>query len=180
MPTNKLAQLHAEIDARVQAIRDDHPDWLCGLGCDGCCHRLAEIPLLTEAEWDNLKLGLNALPPELLNQIGRDIAALADQTTRPIVCPILDRTTGACLVYEHRPVACRTYGFYVQRDKGLYCNSIEQRVAEGDWAEAVWGNHDAVDRRLDALGEKRDLSLWFARWQQGQGCWQDDISSDKY
>ena len=27
------------------------------------------------------------------------------------------------------PVACRTYGFYVQRDLGLYCRDIENRVA---------------------------------------------------
>jgi len=44
---NTLPQLHDDIEARVQLIRDNHPDWLCGLGCDGCCRRLAEIPLLT-------------------------------------------------------------------------------------------------------------------------------------
>lgn len=167
MPENKLFQLHADIDARVQSIRDDHPDWLCGLGCDGCCHRLAEIPLLTEAEWEWLKQGLASLPPALLNEIGRDIAALAGQSARPLVCPMLDRASGACRIYEHRPVACRTYGFYVQRDKGLYCKDIEARVAGGDWAGAIWGNHDAVDRRLGVLGDTRELTEWFKRWQQG-------------
>lgn len=163
---NELVQLHADIDARVRDIRDAHPDWLCGLGCDGCCRRLAEIPPLTAKEWDLLREGLAALPPEQLQEIGREIAALAGQPARPIVCPLLDRSAGACRVYAHRPVACRTYGFYVQRDLGLYCKDIEARVAGGAWAEAVWGNQDAVDRRLRALGETRELTEWFTRWKR--------------
>lgn len=158
---NTLPQIHADIDERVQLIRDDHPDWLCGLGCDGCCHRLAEIPLLTKTEWDWLWEGLAALPQEQFRKIGQNIVALAGQSSRPIVCPLLDRLVGACRVYAHRPVACRTYGFYVQRDKGLYCKDIESRVAGGDWAEVVWGNQDAIDRRLCGLGDTRELTEWF-------------------
>ncbi|PPK77635.1 putative zinc- or iron-chelating protein [Methylobacter tundripaludum] len=164
---NTLTQLHADIEARVRTIRDDNLDWLCRMGCDGCCRRLAEVPRLTAEEWDLLRDGLAALPPELLLEIGRNIAALAELSSRPIVCPLLDRSAGACLVYDHRPVACRTYGFYVQRDKGLYCKDIESRVAGGDWAEVVWGNQDAVDRRLCGLGETRDLTEWFAYWKEG-------------
>ncbi len=164
---NTLAQLHADIEARVQTIRDDHHDWLCGLGCDSCCRRLAEVPLLTAAEWDWLKEGLAALPPERLREIGQDIAALAEQTSRPIVCPLLDQSAGACRVYAYRPVACRTYGFYVQRDLGLYCKDIESRVADGAWADVVWGNQDAIDRRLSGLGDIRELTDWFVRWQEG-------------
>lgn len=160
---NTLLQLHADIDERVQLIRDSYSDWLCGLGCDGCCHRLAEIPMLTEAEWDWLWEGLEALPEEQFQEIGQNIAALALQPSRPIVCPLLDRSAGACSVYAHRPVACRTYGFYVQRDKGLYCKEIESRVADGDWADTVWGNQDAVDRRLSSLGDTRELTEWFMR-----------------
>lgn len=163
---NTLNQIHTDIDARVQAIRDDNLDWLCGLGCDGCCHRLAEIPRLTAAEWDWLQEGLAALPPEQLRDIGQNIAALAEQSSRPIICPLLDQSAGACKVYAHRPVACRTYGFYVQRDQGLYCKDIESRLAGGSWTEVVWGNQDAVDHRLSGLGETRDLTEWFADWKQ--------------
>jgi len=163
---NTLAQLHADIEARVSAIRDDNLDWLCRMGCDGCCRRLAEVPRLTAAEWDLLRDGLAALPPERLLEIGRNIAALAEQPSRPIVCPLLDRSAGACLVYVHRPVACRTYGFYVQRDQGLYCKDIQARVAGGALGDVVWGNQDAIDRRLGSLGETRDLTEWFARWKE--------------
>ena len=163
---NTLAQLHADIETRVTAIRDGNSDWLCRQGCDGCCHRLAEIPRLTAEEWNLLQQGLAALPPERLREIGQEIAALAGQVSRPIVCPMLDRAEGACLVYAHRPVACRTYGFYVQRDHGLYCRDIESRVAAGALAEVVWGNHDVIDRRLCDLGESRELPAWLADWHR--------------
>lgn len=163
---NTLAQLHDDIEARVQSIRADHADWLCRRGCDGCCHRLAEMPRLTAEEWALLREGLAGLPPDKLRDIDRNIAALTGQPARPLVCPLLDRSAGACRVYAHRPVACRTYGFYVQRDLGLYCKDIEARVAEGALADVVWGNHDVIDRRLQGLGETRELTEWFLGWKE--------------
>ena len=67
-------------------------------------------------------------------------------------------------------MACRTYGFYVQREHGLYCHAIESRVADGALADVVWGNHDAIDRRLSRLGEVRALDEWFARWAHQAGA----------
>jgi Fe-S-cluster containining protein len=163
-----LAQLHADIDARVQTIREDRPDWLCGKGCDSCCRRLADVPQLTRAEWDLLREGLAALPPERLQEIRINMAALSGQQSRPITCPLLDLATGSCPVYAQRPVACRTYGFYVQRDLGLYCHDIESLVAEGALADVVWGNHDAIDHRLAGLGESRALTDWFESWDSGR------------
>jgi Fe-S-cluster containining protein len=162
---NTLDQLHADIDTRVNAIRDDHPDWLCRQGCDGCCRRLAEIPRLTKAEWDLLSEGLADLAPEILREIIKDIAALTEHSTRPLICPMLDQSNGACQIYAFRPVACRTYGFFVQRDKGLYCQVIEAGEARGDWVGVMWGNHDAIDRRLSDLGEIRELTEWLAGWE---------------
>ena len=114
-----LRRLHADIDARVVAIRASHPDWQCARGCATCCRQLADVPRLTAAEWALLKQGLMALPPDHLAAIRRKVAELARSPSRPIVCPMLDETDGACPVYAQRPVACRTYGFYVQRELGL-------------------------------------------------------------
>lgn len=161
-----LNQLHADIDARVTAIRADNPDWLCRMGCDGCCRRLAEIPSLTAAEWLLLQDGLATLSPEQLQKIDQDLVALSTQVSRPIVCPLLDQSTGACRVYAYRPVACRTYGFYVERDKGLYCKDIESQVAQGEWVAMVWGNQNAIDQGLRGLGDKRNLTDWFAGWKE--------------
>lgn len=163
-----LARLHFDIDERVQAIRGNRPDWLCGKGCDSCCRHLADVPRLTLAEWDLLREGLAELSPERLREIRNEMAALACQQSRPVVCPLLELSTGACPVYAQRPVACRTYGFYVQRDLGLYCRDIESRVADGALADVVWGNHDAIDHRLASLGESRLLTDWFERWGHGK------------
>ena len=158
-----LNEIHRAIDARVQAIRDGNSDWLCSKGCDSCCRSLADIPRLTEAEWVLLKEGLAVLPAERIAEITRNMAALADQKCRPVICPMLDQASGACPVYAYRPVACRTYGFYVQRDKGLYCGDIEARVADGALADVVWGNYDAIDQQLAEQGENRLLTEWLAR-----------------
>jgi Fe-S-cluster containining protein len=159
-----LPKLHADIEARVQAIRADHSDWLCRKGCDGCCRRLAEVPQLTPAEWDLLCAGLATLTQDKLGKISQAMAALDSNQSRPLICPLLDQSTKGCQVYIHRPVACRTYGFYVQRDLGLYCHDIESRVAHGALADVVWGNHDAIDQGLACLGETRSLTEWFRRW----------------
>ncbi len=163
-----LEQLHSDIETRVQGIRAEHPDWLCGKGCDGCCRRLADTPQLTQTEWELLREGLAELAPQHLQDIRREVAAQADHQPRPLVCPLLDRASGVCPVYAQRPVACRTYGFYVQRDLGLYCGDIESRVADGGLADVVWGNHDAIDQRLAGLGETRSLGEWFAHWEDGK------------
>lgn len=159
-----LAQLHLEIAARVQVIRDGRPDWQCAKGCDGCCRQLADEPRLTAAEWDLLCQGLAGLPAGRLQHIRAAVAMFDGWRHGPLVCPLLDRASGACSVYAWRPVACRSYGFYVQRERGLYCRDIEERVAAGALADVVWGNHDAIDRQLAGLGEMRTLGEWFAGW----------------
>lgn len=160
--SSPLFRLHADVDTRVGAIRDARPDWPCSKGCDTCCRRLADVPRLTAAEWALLREGLRGLDPQRLLTIRDEVGTLARGATVPIVCPMLDRATGACPVYAHRPVACRTYGFYVQRELGLYCSDIEARVAQGELADVVWGNQDVIDRALAASGETRSLTEWFA------------------
>ena len=161
-----LQHLHTDIDARVQNIRGGYPEWLCGKGCGNCCRRLAEVPRLTVAEWELLQEGLRALPAEQLSEISQRMAVLVSQPSRPVICPFLDLHANACPVYAQRPVACRTYGFYVQRDLGVYCQEIESQVAGGMLVDVVWGNHDAIDLRLATLGETRALTEWFDLWER--------------
>ena len=157
-----LTQLHADIDVRARTILEDHTDWLCTKGCDSCCRQLAEVPQLTLAEWHLLRERLQDLAPEQLREISKNIASL--NRSRPITCPMLDLTAGTCPVYAQRPVACRTYGFYVQRDKGLYCHDIKTRVDEGTYTNVVWGNQNTINQQLADLGESRALTDWFERW----------------
>lgn len=156
-----LFQLHAEIDGRVNAIRAERADWLCGKGCDSCCRRLADIPRLTAEEWHLLQEGLATLTSAQRENIDLKVVALRNTQTKLVVCPMLDEATGACPIYAHRPVACRTYGFYVQRELGLYCGDIESQVSDGTLSGVVWGNHDVVDRQVSALGDARALTDWW-------------------
>jgi Fe-S-cluster containining protein len=73
---------------------------------------------------------------------------------------MLDATSGECLIYDARPVACRTYGFYIDREGGLYCQKVD---AAASAPEIVWGNQDAVESRLDAIGVRLPITDWFAR-----------------
>lgn len=159
---NSLFRLHQTIDERGASIRKAHPDWLCGKGCDACCKQLAALPQLTRAEWEWLHEGLATLPTAQRAEIHRRIATLGPTPLPPVTCPLLDPASGACPVYAHRPVACRTYGFYVQRDKGLHCDRIMAQVERGELADVIWGNHLAVEDDLARLGEVRSLAAWIS------------------
>ena len=162
---HKLTKIHNDIDERVKAIRENTSDWICKMGCDSCCRKLAEIPRLTATEWILLQEGLVELPPEILQEITQNVTILEKQSTQFVVCPILDKSKAACLVYANRPVACRTYGYYVQHDKGLYCNDILERVTNGLLKDVVWGNQNTIDRQLSSCGDTKDLTEWFTHWK---------------
>ena len=104
----------------------------CAAGCSACCRGLFDITLLDafllqtgfaqlpaerqivirakaegrlrqlQADWPDLHHPylLNHLPDELWTEMPED-----DETP----CPLLDEN-GACLVYAHRPMICRTHG----------------------------------------------------------------------
>jgi Fe-S-cluster containining protein len=157
-----LQVLHEEIASRSAATVAAQPGFPCRKGCGHCCRHLASLPLLTAPEWDLLREGLSQLDPAARASANARLAALGPDPPRPITCPFLDPANGACLVYAHRPVACRTYGFYVERDQGLYCGIIQSSVERGDLNHITWGNHSSIEHRLAALGTSRPLSEWLA------------------
>ena len=157
--------LHLEIESRTGEIARSHGTWPCRAGCDSCCRKLSEMPRLTRAEWELVADGLARLPAAVQLQIAARIEELRD--CPGTICPFLDRDAGRCLVYDHRPVACRTYGFYVEREGGLYCGLIEARVNSGEMADVVWGNVAGIDAQLAQYGERTSLLDWFndsLRW----------------
>jgi len=84
----------------------------CGYGCSDCCQQnLNLLPL----EYSFLQKGF-ALLPEPMKKIVRKRAAqgLGDHT------PCLLLYHGACVLYERRPIICRTHGlplFIMEGDK---------------------------------------------------------------
>ena len=146
-----LRVLHDAIDSRVAAIMAEHTDWPCRKGCDACCRNLSAVPELTKPELDLLTEGLQQLPDSTRSKVYERLQHLTPE--RPVVCPFLNREAGDCLVYEYRPTACRTYGFYVERGEGLYCQTIHA----ADHQNVVWGNQETIDSQLDTFGERTSI-----------------------
>lgn len=150
-----LVVIDAKVADRCAGTVAEIPDWPCRAGCADCCRSLAQLPSLTVAEWERLEA---AVPPAHQAAVTQRIREQLAKGQGPYTCPWLEPSNDRCLVYEARPVACRTYGFYVERDKGLYCSRIEHRVATGELDQVVWGNQVTVDEQLDAFGPRVSLA----------------------
>lgn len=127
-------------------------NWPCHAGCDDCCRHLAALPQITAHEAELLREGIATLPNAVQDEVRERFAAI-QPGARPIVCPLLDRDRGQCLVYAWRPLACRAYGFYVERDKGLYCEKIQKLEELGILNSTIWGNWQSILARCGTLQE---------------------------
>jgi uncharacterized protein len=152
-----LHQIQEQVRQRTEEIASAPGDWPCRKGCDECCRHLASVPRVSEAEWLPILAAIQALPSVIAGQVRqriRDSAAMS----RPIVCPLLDRASGDCLVYEARPVACRAYGFYAERESVLGCSQVELLSRQSP--DVIWGNHAALEEKMRALGAAAELHVW--------------------
>lgn len=89
---------------------------------------------------------------------------------RNVPCPVLDLESGACLLYEYRPIACRTYGPAVTLEgrtlphcplnyTGLSPDQIEQLRVTIDPGEAT---HRAVEEFAANGGVEAETTIAFA------------------
>jgi Fe-S-cluster containining protein len=157
--SSALRIIQQHVQRRAEEIASENPDWPCRKGCDECCRRLASVPLVTREEWQAIASILELLPAETAELIRKRIRDSA-HLSRPVVCPMLDTDSGTCLVYEARPVACRAYGFYMERGDVLGCSRIETIAQQAP--DVVWGNHVALEERLRTLGNAAELYHWLA------------------
>lgn len=119
-------------------IRSQPENLQCGRGCSLCCYGLfeigsADIPVLAD--------GLERLHPMRRRKIVRRAAEIVAQSRHPniresnpaekdaffsrtasVACPNLD-DAGQCMVYEHRPLVCRTFGLPL-RDGDRYLGDV--------------------------------------------------------
>lgn len=160
MPNSlKLRILNTAIEKRCQETAESY-DWPCSAGCNHCCRSLSDIPAVTLPEWTLILEAYLKLPDGVRGEIRARLECLGP--TPPFTCPFLDLQVGRCRIYEARPVACRTYGFYRERDWGLYCGEMLARAEQGEWQDVVWGNGSSVEAALDEFGERKDLKEWYA------------------
>ncbi len=97
------------VDAHVQTVTDRYRDHIaCKKGCDACCRFLNLFPVEAFA----LSRAFLALPENAQSLILKQIEREEDK------CPLL--IEHACLLYEARPVICRTHGFplYLEKEEG--------------------------------------------------------------
>lgn len=152
-----LAQLQKGTQLRADEIASAYGAWPCRKGCPDCCRNLASEPRVSPEEWREIAGAILQLPTETREAIGRRIQE-SSAKSRPVVCPLLDVDSGSCLVYGARPIACRAYGFYADREGVLGCSQIEATARES--ANIIWGNNAALEERLRELGEVKVLSAW--------------------
>jgi uncharacterized protein len=92
----------AAVEAQAHAFR-------CDLGCDTCCRQdLSVLPV----EAARVRSGFERLP-----QAARE--AVQGRARASEICVFRDPMTGACVVYEDRPLICRSHGLAVLVDDVL-------------------------------------------------------------
>lgn len=94
-------QLTARIDALCSEISAALGEQLtCSAGCSSCCTAITVFPVEAAA----MREALDNLPEEQAEEIRRHVSEHADDER----CPLLFRHR--CLLYESRPIVCRTHG----------------------------------------------------------------------
>jgi Fe-S-cluster containining protein len=159
----QLLGIQSEVQQRTLHIAEAHGAWPCRKGCADCCRSLASEPQVSEPEWHRVLSAINALPEDAAAAARQRIRESAGRE-RPVICPLLDADTNACLIYEARPIACRTYGFYSERDKVLGCSQIElsrvnRRMSCGGTTLQLMSACEHLDPRLRYRGGSRTLRL---------------------
>ena len=125
-----LVQIRAEDDVLLERVAATMADavrrggaWIaCKPGCTACCRGPFAISAMDAAR---LRRGLTELSVAdpvraeavrasaraYLKRIGKavDIDSLPDEMDEE-PCPALDLSTGLCVLYESRPLTCRTFG----------------------------------------------------------------------
>ena len=149
----------------ASVMRTQPQNLQCGAGCSLCCYGLFEIgsgdvPLIAE--------GLEQLHPSRRKKVIRRALEIVESTahpnlrecsseekkaffdrTRATPCPNLD-DNGLCLMYEHRPLVCRTFGLPLR----------EGRKYIGDICELNFTQSSAKERMVAA---------WDLRWEDVLG-----------
>jgi Fe-S-cluster containining protein len=144
-------------DAFFRSVMEAQPENLrCGRGCSFCCYGLfaigsADIPILAE--------GLSALHSSRRQMIVRRAAGIIAETRHPdlrestprekdaffdrtasVACPNLDES-GSCMIYDHRPLICRTFGLPLRDGKRYIddvCNLNFNEASDQQRLDAAW------------------------------------------
>lgn len=133
------------------------PDQLeCRRGCTMCCHGLFEIGA---ADVSLIADGVRTLAPSVRSALVERARELMDRFAQPnlracepeekesffdrsedAACPALDQA-GSCLLYEHRPIVCRTFGLPLREGSsymGQECELNFNTATKSDKERSAW------------------------------------------
>ena len=143
-------------DAFFHQVAKGQPEQLQCNGCSLCCYGLFEIGAADVAV---IAAGLARLHPARRNMIVRRAAEIVEASDHPdlrectpkekdaflrrmasTACPNLS-DEGRCMIYEHRPLVCRTFGLPLRdgnRYLGDVCDLNFRTASDHEKIEASW------------------------------------------
>jgi Fe-S-cluster containining protein len=108
--TGRLGELTAKVDAFFTRVETRHGDDMqCTTGCSDCCHVRLTV---TSVEAAAIRDALASWSGERRAALAANVAAAP--TDR---CAALD-PNGRCLIYDVRPVVCRSHGAPIRMRQG--------------------------------------------------------------
>lgn len=173
MPDDHYRDILDRADRHFDRIAREQPRNLqCGAGCSLCCYGLFEIgsgdvPLLAE--------GLEALHPMRRKKIIRRALEIVESSAHPnlrdcsaedkeaffertqsTACPNLDES-GRCMMYEHRPLVCRTFGLPLREGRKYIGDVCELNFNDSTRTERVSAAWDL--QWEDVLGQEDEFTI---------------------
>lgn len=151
-PLKKMAAIHRIVDFAVDNM-DVAKKSVCQKGCAHCCKVDVHIGLI-EAMYIAKHTGLTV--------VDRQKPVKRDYHKEDNYCQFLDKETATCLIYEYRPVECRSFHTF---DNKKFCISFEKH---GIHTTASSGNIQQlmIDTIGIAGGQVCDIRDWFAEYTQ--------------
>lgn len=102
-----IQKLHEIVDHHFERAVESAPDqFACGPGCNDCC--IVDLSVFP-VEAAVLRQAFAELPAEIRTKA-------ADRAVRGRHCCMLDPSDGRCIIYQARPVICRSHGLTVLID----------------------------------------------------------------
>jgi Fe-S-cluster containining protein len=160
-------------DRHFATVMETQPQNLqCGAGCSLCCYGLFEIgsgdvPVIAE--------GLEKLHPSRRKMIIRRALEIMEKSEHPNLrecspeekksffertqatpCPNLDEQ-GLCMMYEHRPLLCRTFGLPLREGRKYLGDVCELNFTQSTPAERLGAAWDL--RWEDVLGVEDEFTI---------------------
>lgn len=157
----------------ARGLRGDIPK---GFPCKASCFECCKTPVqMLRVEWEHIKTlpvyaELEGLPDDTILEIAsrepseRELVVIS---TKEGWCPFIDKTSGACRIYEERPLTCRLYGqmFFMPCQEGVECPpELEVKMVTIErWRRLTEIRADSIPWRSEE--EARALAKAIQEWR---------------